>query len=427
MRSDSGSRALCVLAAVAATSAIAAPPAIEFVDGEVSLFGSASWPGGKDSAFANVPILGSGTSGGGSTGSGLPRFNVFAQAAFACLIESSAAPTPAAPATLQILAQTESNNDCPDACFASIGCDTSIPLVFEVRRPLLYTLGDDGGVDVAPITGEFSFDSRGFPVLRPGTYQAQFSIGSNPPEFAQWSITAWTRYPIRSSFGPEELSDGWGIVDLQCDSLDTVATGEVDWFAGGGDPGGHIGAADPSNGCFCFSAPWKYRGNHVDAIGLTLRFSVRSSAENYPQGSVLVLRAQDGALTLVHDFEHPPAGVWTRYSVPLVPGSFRIGSVGGPVPSQAQFESAMSSVAELLIGAEFGSPVVETTWLDSVEFGAQPCPGDIDLDSSVGPVDLARLLAAWGSAGAAEDLDGSGLVGAADLAMLLAAWGACPE
>lgn len=53
------------------------------------------------------------------------------------------------------------------------------------------------------------------------------------------------------------------------------------------------------------------------------------------------------------------------------------------------------------------------------------CPADLDMSGDVGPSDLAILLAAWGSPGAA-DLDASGTVDAGDLAVLLAAWGGCP-
>ncbi|MCA9285392.1 MAG: hypothetical protein KDA22_09270 [Phycisphaerales bacterium] len=55
-----------------------------------------------------------------------------------------------------------------------------------------------------------------------------------------------------------------------------------------------------------------------------------------------------------------------------------------------------------------------------------PCPGDLDADGNVGPIDLGLLLAAWAGDGAA-DLDADGIVGAADLGLLLAAWGECPE
>lgn len=52
------------------------------------------------------------------------------------------------------------------------------------------------------------------------------------------------------------------------------------------------------------------------------------------------------------------------------------------------------------------------------------CAADLNGDGSVGQIDLALLLGAWGSSGAA-DFDGDGAVGAPDLAVLLGAWGEC--
>jgi hypothetical protein len=58
-----------------------------------------------------------------------------------------------------------------------------------------------------------------------------------------------------------------------------------------------------------------------------------------------------------------------------------------------------------------------------VVHGAVPAnPADLNGDGSVGPADLAALLAAWGTPGPG-DLSGDGTVGPADLAALLAAWG----
>lgn len=47
---------------------------------------------------------------------------------------------------------------------------------------------------------------------------------------------------------------------------------------------------------------------------------------------------------------------------------------------------------------------------------------DIDGDGTVGPADLAALLAAWGAVDALLDLDGNGTVGSGDLAVVLSAW-----
>ena len=53
------------------------------------------------------------------------------------------------------------------------------------------------------------------------------------------------------------------------------------------------------------------------------------------------------------------------------------------------------------------------------------CAADINGDGTRDGLDLAALLAAWGSSNASADLNGSGSVDAADLTVLLAAWGPC--
>ncbi len=56
---------------------------------------------------------------------------------------------------------------------------------------------------------------------------------------------------------------------------------------------------------------------------------------------------------------------------------------------------------------------------------APPCAADLDADGLVGPRDLLRLLALWGSVDAAANLDGEGVVDGGDLSILLAQWGPC--
>ena len=53
------------------------------------------------------------------------------------------------------------------------------------------------------------------------------------------------------------------------------------------------------------------------------------------------------------------------------------------------------------------------------------CAADINADGTRDGLDLAALLAAWGSGDASADLDGNGTVNASDLTVLLAAWGPC--
>jgi tRNA A-37 threonylcarbamoyl transferase component Bud32 len=59
-----------------------------------------------------------------------------------------------------------------------------------------------------------------------------------------------------------------------------------------------------------------------------------------------------------------------------------------------------------------------------------PCLADLDGSGAVNSVDLAVILAAWGTAGGKypqADIDGNGTVDAADLSQVLSAWGPCPQ
>jgi hypothetical protein len=64
---------------------------------------------------------------------------------------------------------------------------------------------------------------------------------------------------------------------------------------------------------------------------------------------------------------------------------------------------------------------------DVCELG--PCPGDVTGNGSVNGLDLAAILAAWGSDGSNKfdcDIDNDGVVSGSDLAFVLAGWGVCP-
>jgi len=64
------------------------------------------------------------------------------------------------------------------------------------------------------------------------------------------------------------------------------------------------------------------------------------------------------------------------------------------------------------------------TGVATIDLGTGCVPADLDCDGSVGALDLAAVLAAWGPcSGCAADLDHDGSVGAIDLAAVLAAWG----
>ena len=58
-----------------------------------------------------------------------------------------------------------------------------------------------------------------------------------------------------------------------------------------------------------------------------------------------------------------------------------------------------------------------------------PCPGDINLNSTVDAVDLAMVLTSWGTSGGdypRADTNHDGIVSGPDLGALLGGWGSCP-
>ena len=80
------------------------------------------------------------------------------------------------------------------------------------------------------------------------------------------------------------------------------------------------------------------------------------------------------------------------------------------------------------IAKGFGADANNNGTLDECENPVVICPGDFNLDHSVGGADMGMLLAAWGPNAPPEiDLNDDGAVDGADLAMLLGNWGPCPD
>lgn len=186
-------------------------------------------------------------------------------------------------------------------------------------------------------------------------------------------------------------ASGWRYADLVCGGpyLTPLATGPVSWSAAGGDPGGHITAADPSGACYYFQAPEAFTGDLSSYEGGTLSYSVLVSIANYGLERGVLLVGTNG-VTLSGPLPLPAVGVWDRRSLTLERSSFRLGTQNGSVPSQAQFEAVLSSVAAVHIPAEYGSQIVEVVSLDSVMLRSG-CV--VDLAEPFGVVNVFDLLA----------------------------------
>lgn len=157
--------------------------------------------------------------------------------------------------------------------------------------------------------------------------------------------------------------------------------GPVQWSAAGGNPGGYITVEDSvTGGVTYFSAPPAFLGDQTAFLGRALVFDLR---QNIP-GAPNQFKADDvvligGGLTLVHDFlDNPPIGIWTTFTVPLEPSSWRLGA---SVPSAAEFEQVLSALTALHIRAEYqtGADVGD---LDNAAFVPEPSLALLGLVSS---------------------------------------------
>lgn len=136
-----------------------------------------------------------------------------------------------------------------------------------------------------------------------------------------------------------------------------------------------------------------------------------------------------GGFTLYITNGSPPINQWAHRDFALVPGAWRIGSLSGPIASEAELLQVLADFKGLFLHTEWKTGTDDTN-VDNIILGVCPpddpacCQGDLDDDGSVGATDLAILLGSWSTIGPG-DLDLSGGVDAQDLAILLGAWGDC--
>ena len=170
--------------------------------------------------------------------------------------------------------------------------------------------------------------------------------------------------------------------------------------ASGGDEGGHIEQLDPDSNWSFFAAPDSWSGDLSSAYGRNLEYSIRTDVQNYLDGRLVVMIGAGGQ-RLSHAIELPPVGVWTRRSIPLEEGSWRLGSAGTGAPaSRAQILAVLGSFQRLLIGMEFGGDALEERVdLDRVRFGS--CPADFNGDGFLDFFDYDAFVACFEGVGCA--------------------------
>ncbi len=163
-------------------------------------------------------------------------------------------------------------------------------------------------------------------------------------------------------------TDGWT-------AIGDVVTNAV-FSATGGNPGGKIFVTDAATGSITrFSAPAKFLGNQSGYYGGTLSFDL---SQTYP-GAANQIHETDvtligNGLTLVYDTSPNPAkDAWTSYSILLTEtAGWKIDSLTGSAPSQAQMQGVLGNLTSLRIRSEFQNGV-DTGSLDNVRL-TSPVP-----------------------------------------------------
>jgi hypothetical protein len=148
------------------------------------------------------------------------------------------------------------------------------------------------------------------------------------------------------------------------------------WMPTGGDTGGFISASDVGGaGLWFFEAPTAFLTAAAGAYGGTLTYELESSPTSPPiagsYANVQLLGAN--GLLLAYGGIANPAATWTPYTVSLSAGNWMVGSVGGPVATQAQLVSVLSDLKDLRIRGDY-KQAIETTGLDTVVLSAAPVP-----------------------------------------------------
>lgn len=151
-----------------------------------------------------------------------------------------------------------------------------------------------------------------------------------------------------------------------------AATG---WAASGGVSGGYFWAADSGGGViWVFDAPAAYLGDQTAALGGTLSFSLIVSTLAAPMASqAATVRFIGGGLTLAANAGGPPGLDWTPYTLPLLPSSFHVGDLSGPVATAADLSRVFSSVTSLRIRGEY-SQLRDRGGIDNVVMSPVPEP-----------------------------------------------------
>lgn len=164
----------------------------------------------------------------------------------------------------------------------------------------------------------------------------------------------------QSSFDTD--NEDWG---AEGDPLGTVAG----WSPIGGQPDGHIRVIDASTGgTWYFLAPAKFRGNKCGAYDRMFSYDQFTSdtSNQILLGDRADVEIWGNNLKLMFDNAENPGLNWTHYEIPLrEDAGWRLNTLNGPVPTEAEFRLVLSNITKLRIKGEY-RPSSDLGGLDNV-------------------------------------------------------------
>ena len=160
----------------------------------------------------------------------------------------------------------------------------------------------------------------------------------------------------------------------------------------GGNPGGNIHSPDRTDGAELFvwtfeaSNGTPFFGNMSAATGGTLDFDLNifsvvgptHQLEANPYDIFMQGSYQGGTSLYLSGLSTPLVGLWTHYSVPMSTGPWHVGSVNGPLATNAQIAGVLADVVDLRIRGNW-TTLHEDTGLDNVMLQPVPEPASLAL------------------------------------------------
>ena len=140
-----------------------------------------------------------------------------------------------------------------------------------------------------------------------------------------------------------------------------------------GNPDGSVRGVEAGNGTWYFNAPEAYLGDISAYYGGSLSFDLRQDgAENQFSDADVILTGAGVSLYL--DFGLNPGTGWTHYEISLaLGGGWHVGSLSGPIASEAVILAVLSNLTALSIRGEYVTGNTnDAANLDNVVVSSEP-------------------------------------------------------